>query len=69
MHGARRPSAKAFAACRGDVRAERGAALVEFALVSLVLYLMLAGAVEFGRLMFGAPTPQELMSAADQVVR
>ena len=64
MHGARRPSAKAFAACRGDVRAERGAALVEFALVSLVLYLMLAGAVEFGRLMFGANVLQDAARVA-----
>jgi Flp pilus assembly protein TadG len=27
---------------------------VEFALVSLVLYLMLAGAIDFGRLLFDA---------------
>ena len=64
MHDARRPSAKAFAACRGDARAERGAALVEFALVSLVLYLMLAGAVEFGRLMFGANVLQDAARVA-----
>jgi hypothetical protein len=35
-------------------RHERGAALVEFALVSLVLYLILAGTIDFGRLMFSA---------------
>ena len=30
---------------------EEGAALVEFALVSIVLYLILAGTIDFGRLM------------------
>lgn len=44
--------------------AERGAALIEFALVSLVLYLMLAGAVEFGRLMFGANVLQDAARVA-----
>jgi hypothetical protein len=37
----------------------RGAALVEFALVSLVLYLLLAGTVEFGRLLLGANAVQD----------
>jgi hypothetical protein len=64
MNRARRPGAKAFAACRGGMGAERGAALVEFALVSLVLYLMLAGAVEFGRLMFGANVLQDAARVA-----
>src|SRR5262249_10413186 len=40
-------------------RTERGAALVEFALVSLVLYLILAGTVEFGRMMFAANAVQD----------
>jgi hypothetical protein len=38
---------------------ERGAALIEFALVSLIVYLLLAGAVEFGRMMFGANALQD----------
>jgi TadE-like protein len=38
---------------------ERGAALLEFALVSVVLYLLLAGAIEFGRLMFDANALQD----------
>ena len=41
-------------------RAERGAALVEFALVSIVLYLLLAGTIEFGRLMFDANALQDV---------
>jgi len=47
-----------------DWRRERGAALVEFALVSLVLYVMLAGAVEFGRLMFAANALQYVARVA-----
>lgn len=35
-------------------RNEEGAALIEFALVSVVLYLILAGTIDFGRLMFSA---------------
>lgn len=46
------------------IRTERGAALVEFALVSLVLYLMLAGAVEFGRMMFSANAVQDAARVA-----
>jgi hypothetical protein len=45
-------------------RPERGAALVEFALVSLVLYLMLAGVIEFGRLMFDANALQDVARVA-----
>lgn len=45
-------------------QSERGAALVEFALVSLVLYLMLAGAIEFGRLMFAANAVQDVARLA-----
>lgn len=44
-------------------RGERGAALVEFALVSVVLYLLLAGATEFGRLMFAANSLQDVARA------
>jgi hypothetical protein len=43
---------------------ERGAALVEFALVSLVLYLLLAGAIEFGRLIFDANALQDVARVA-----
>ena len=43
---------------------ERGAALVEFALVSIVLYLLLAGAIEFGRLMFDANALQDVARVA-----
>jgi hypothetical protein len=43
---------------------ERGAALVEFALVSLVLYLLLAGAIDFGRLMFDANAVQDVARLA-----
>jgi len=43
---------------------ERGAALIEFALVSLVLYLLLAGTIEFGRLMFGANALQDVARVA-----
>src|SRR5262249_45701491 len=45
-------------------RAERGAALVEFALVSLVLYLLIAGTLEFGRVMFAANALQDVARAA-----
>lgn len=40
-------------------RDERGAALVEFALVSLVLYMLLAAGIEFGRMMFAANVVQD----------
>ena len=43
---------------------ERGAALVEFALVSLVLYVLLAATVEFGRLMFSAEGLQDIARLA-----
>ena len=48
----------------GLERPERGAALVEFALVSLMLYLLVAGAVEFGRLMFDANAIQDVARIA-----
>ncbi|MBI4887199.1 MAG: pilus assembly protein [Acidobacteria bacterium] len=43
---------------------ERGGALVEFALVSVVLYLLLAGTIEFGRLMFDANALQDVARVA-----
>ena len=48
----------------GFCRADRGAALVEFALASLVLYLLLAGTIEFGRLLFDANAVQEVARVA-----
>ncbi len=45
-------------------RRERGAALVEFALVSVVLYVMLAGAIDFGRLLFDANALQDVARLA-----
>ena len=49
---------------RGLRRQDRGAALVEFALVSVVLYLLLAGAIDFGRLMFDANALQDVARVA-----
>lgn len=48
----------------GPASADRGAVLVEFALVSLVFYLLLAGAIEFGRLMFDANALQDVARVA-----
>lgn len=48
----------------GVHRQESGAALVEFALASLVLYLLLAGTIEFGRLMFDANALQDVARVA-----
>ena len=44
----------------------RGSVLVEFALIALVLYLILAATLEFGRALFGA---QVLQQAADIAAR
>lgn len=44
--------------------AQRGAALVEFALIALVLYLILAATIDFGRLMFGAQLVQSAAATA-----
>ena len=43
---------------------ERGAVLVEFALVSLVLYLLIAIGVDYGRLMFDANALQDVARVA-----
>jgi TadE-like protein len=45
-------------------RRDRGGVLVEFALVSVMLYLLLAGAIEFGRLMFDANALQDVARVA-----
>jgi hypothetical protein len=45
-------------------RSARGSALVEFAAVSLVLYLLLAATIEFGRLMFSAQGIQDVARLA-----
>jgi Flp pilus assembly protein TadG len=47
-------------------RARRGQSLVEFALVALVVYLLFAATIEYGRLFFGAQTMQ---SVADFTAR
>src|SRR5947199_105510 len=47
-----------------SLRKEKGAALVEFTLVSLALYLLLAGTIEFGRLMFAANAVQDAARVA-----
>jgi hypothetical protein len=44
----------------------RGSVLIEFALIALVLYLILAATLEFGRALFGA---QVLQQAADTAAR
>lgn len=49
---------------RSVCRSERGGALVEFSLVSLVLYLLLAGTIEFGRIMFDANALHEVARLA-----
>jgi TadE-like protein len=45
-------------------RSARGSVLVEFALVSLLLYLLLAATIEFGRLMFSAQGTQDVARLA-----
>jgi hypothetical protein len=47
-------------------RQRRGQVLVEFALIALVMYLLLAATIEFGRMMFAAQTVQ---SVADFTAR
>ena len=42
----------------------RGSVMVEFALVSFVLYLLLAAAIDFGRLMFSAQATQDAARVA-----
>jgi hypothetical protein len=51
--------------CRSS-RRRRGQVLVEFALIALVMYLLLAATIEFGRMMLAAQT---LHSAADLAAR
>jgi hypothetical protein len=48
------------------MKGERGSVLVEFALVSFVLYLMLAAAIDFGRLMFTAQALQDAARVASR---
>lgn len=49
-----------------SVRGRRGSVLVEFALIALILYLILAATIEFGRALMAA---QLLQQAADIAVR
>jgi hypothetical protein len=46
------------------VKDERGSVLVEFAIVSFVLYLLLAASIDFGRLMFSAQALQDAARVA-----
>lgn len=43
---------------------QRGGVLIEFALTSLVLYLLLAGTIELGRMMFAAQVLQDVARVA-----
>ena len=49
-----------------SVRGRRGSVLVEFALIALILYLILAATIEFGRALMAA---QLLQQAADIAAR
>src|SRR4051794_12755582 len=61
-HGLRQP-ARRLPASRAP---RRGEVLVEFAFIAVVLYLLLAGIIEFGRALFAA---QVLQQAADSAAR
>src|SRR4051812_20704720 len=50
----------------GGGKTRRGSVLLEFALIALVLYLILAATLEFGRALFGA---QVLQQATDVLAR
>lgn len=52
--------------CRCDTRRRRGSVLLEFALIAIAMYMLLAAVIEFGRLMHGAQTVQ---AAADLAAR
>jgi hypothetical protein len=60
------PGEQVRTAQRVAVSARRGQAVLEFALIFLVIYLLVVAIVEFGRLFSGAQT---LQSAADQAAR
>jgi hypothetical protein len=70
--GARRPTLPAAAALtltlsrreRGHKRDRRGQALVEFAIVSLVVYLLLAAILTFGQMLYCAQTVQQAVETA-----
>lgn len=49
---------------RTSLASQRGAALIEFALVSIALYVLLAAGIEFGRLMFDANALQDVARVA-----
>jgi Flp pilus assembly protein TadG len=51
-------------AARGRFRTRRGSVLVEFAFIAIILYLLLAGIIEFGRGMFAAQVIQQAADAA-----
>ena len=53
-----------------SVRGRRGSVLVEFALIALILYLILAATIEFGRALMAAQLLQQAADiAAREVVR
>ncbi len=60
------PSERMRTGRRTSLPARRGQALLEFALIFLVIYLLIVAIVEFGRLFSGAQT---LQSAVDQAAR
>ena len=60
------PSERMRTGRRTRLPARRGQALLEFALIFLVIYLLIVAIVEFGRLFSGAQT---LQSAVDQAAR
>ena len=60
------PSERMRTGRRTRLPAHRGQALLEFALIFLVIYLLIVAIVEFGRLFSGQQT---LQSAVDQAAR
>src|ERR1051326_1549352 len=46
------------------MRGRRGAALIEFALIALTVYLLLAGGIELGRMIFVSQTLQDAARVA-----
>lgn len=61
---ARRPFRRGRPRGRAARRDRRGQALLEFALIALVMYLLLAATIEFGRLLYGAQAAQSAVDLA-----
>ena len=49
---------------RGDAHDRRGQSLVEFAVVSLVVYMLLAAILTFGQMLYSAQTLQQAVDIA-----